>query len=147
MKTKITLIFLFFCTVTIHSQSQINATTYADCLKQQFDSGLVDNLIYKYDVNFRLELFNITNALNDEEKKPISNQINEVEKLLNEYVNYLKSIPKLYPIEDKKIKKNVCTIWYESPNIYKKINSIREYCRPIYIEKEKKNYSIDRLSR
>ncbi len=147
MKIQIASIILILSSVKIHAQSQIYGTTYGDCVKQQFDSGLVDLMIYNYDVGLKIELRNLTSVLSEEEKKPILNQLNELDKLVKNYLSYLKSIPKLYPIEDKQMKKDICSIWIEGSNIRKKVDLIQEYCSKIYIEKEKKNYSKERLSR
>jgi hypothetical protein len=108
-------------------------------MKENFDSHAVDNLKHGY-LNMYTKLKNITKPLNEDELKPIKEELKILTDKILDYIEYLNSIPESYPITDKMIKDNVCQIYFQSNYFIQSVEAVRAYSSKIYIEKELKKY-------
>ena len=146
-KTKIlSIISCFFLSFNSFSQSQIYSENYKGCIKEQFDSNFVDNIIFSYQDIFQ-HLQNNISILTEEELKPIKEEYDKIYGKILYNISYLNSIPKSYPISDKTTKNSVCQLYFERSDISQRIVPIQNYCSRIYQDKELKNYARERLSR
>lgn len=140
VKVTVKLIFLLcFLSSKVYAQSQIYSNNYKDCMKENFDSHAVDNLKHGY-LNMYTKLKNLTKPLNEDELKPIKEELKILTDKILDYIEYLNSIPESYPITDKMIKDNVCKIYFQSNYFIQSVEAVRAYSSKIYIEKELKKY-------